>query len=674
VDPAKYPIQCPYACKSGTYILSSAQIDDLTSTAPCDPSISTTCIPDTWSCDSGDPLTSQIIRQCARGTGQPCEAAEYVLEEVVYNIGGASAAAIDMTIASSHSGALLYVSYNTAIYSMSTFQRQPDLSLPPISGNGMTLVAGNSAISGRVDSSLGASARFYQITSMMLSEGGKTLLLLDTHYVNNVPMGGWLRSIDVTTNRDYPVTTLSAVKNPPVTCADDTFLNPVALDVLSGTPYVLIVDAECYTIHTYNVNTGLFVRTAGTFRTSGTGIYADGDCLSGSQGLLEFLETASWTSDGNIWAIESWGGIRKISHPNTLQCRIDTINSDAQGVITFLPWPGDSSLFKGGMTLESDSRLIIVGGGEVRLYDTNTQAITRIAGYFFPATFDATWVNGAACAAVIGMSPKILRHHALTHGGDSSIYMVNTGLYAGTRPSIWRLSMPCPTGWYWSGNGLCTRKVPGERCELCSNLSPTCAASIVYDVNDPKACDAQGTCLKCYGLSHTDQIACNNGPSYNGNYRYTASPPINSPNQTVCTYSCFNGYYGYACYGCPYGVCPQNGTYRRPCNDLDTQNNGACLQNCTPKTANARFTGGSEYTDTCPYECIDSTYYKDSGGICRSCSSNSLSICQTGYYMASCTSTMDSRCLPCSSILQDPYFTFTGHGITLDDPYSCPFQ
>lgn len=330
--PAKYPNQCPYVCKSGTYIMETSCIDTTPPTnSPCDPTINEYCPTDTF-CSIDQP-----VRMCAMGTGMMCEPAEYVLEEVVYNVGGSDVPVV-MTIASAHTGSILYITRDAAVYAMSTFQRQKDLSLAPIDGTtGMTLVAGNPSIVGRVDATLGSSARFYRINSMMLAEGGIKLWIIDTQYVNSVPMGGWLRFIDITT-RDYPVSTLSAVKPSPVVCANDTFVNPASVDVLYGTPNVLIADAECLTLHTYNMNTGKFLRTAGSFYSEGTGVAADGNCLNGI-GLLGYLIVASWTSDGSIFVIEAQGGIRKVSYPNTPSCIITTVNTDGS-----IPWPGEFSL------------------------------------------------------------------------------------------------------------------------------------------------------------------------------------------------------------------------------------------------------------------------------------------------------------------------------------------
>lgn len=59
--------------------------------------------------------------------------------------------------------------------------------------------------------------------------------------------------------------------------------------------------------------------------------------------------------------------------------------------------------------------------------------------------------------------------------------------------------MPCPAGWYWSGDGLCSRTVPEERCEPCSLRSATCSSAVFAVAEDE--CVPQGSCQWCYGVS-----------------------------------------------------------------------------------------------------------------------------------------------------------------------------
>ena len=676
MDPADWQRQCPYVCRQGTYVKGNVPNEVLdTLKAPCNP-VPADCPTPYTSC-------SQSIKQCRKSSASACEPTSYVLDHVVNGVGGMTTGQV-LTIASAHQGSVLYVSMTTAMYSMSTFQKlQQSGGGGAYDGAGMTLIAGQQDVAGRVDSALGANARFHTITaSTLFSWGGQQkILVTDIEYLvgGNLNSIGWIRSIDVST-RNYAVATLSDPIPTEITaCSVGSFIFPRDIDALYGTPFIVIADSVCATLQTYDASSGQFVLTAGSPGASGSGVDFDGACLGVGAGLLGDPGAVAWSPDGSsIFVAENPKGLRRISSPNTPQCTMTTITPTDHAML----WPGasDADVF-GGMIMDTTSgNLIIVAGWEARLYSPTTTTSTRLAGQYvsdFPLA--PQWQSGIGCNAQVGRPTGILRHYADRHGGDNAIYLVNTGtLIEGVGPSIWRISMPCPAGWYWSGDGLCSQTVPAQRCEQCSSISPTCSAAS----SDSVTCSIFDLCTTCYGVQACSAgqdaypIACSNGPErYPGDpftYRYTSSPLPSSANQTTCPYDCFNGYYGYTCSACPTGTCPATGIRRRECGGSGGNNtsDGVCALPCTP-IQNAVFTGGADDLDNCPFQCNSSGFYTPPGTrTCLAC--NQSRSCPVGQYRKSCTASTDTQCAPCAVNIKAGGWKYTGPGTVDNDPRSCP--
>lgn len=482
--PADHITQCPYVCDGDTYIVVSptGDMDVDGVNAPCDPTLPG-CPVDTF---CTDPFYSgPSVKSCRRSAAQGCEYASYNVERYVENVGG-NPSGDWMSIASAFDGSLLYVSVNGAVYSMSTFQAR-ELGGGTYDGAGMTLIAGAPGVSDIVDSALGINSRFYGVTSMAESSDGAKILVTDALLTSN-PSRGYLRVIDVTT-RNYGVSTVSSV--PSTSCSSSSFLSPFSVAVMGN--LAVVVDSECYTINTYDVSTGVFVTTAGTAYSQGA---FDGPCVGPGAGLLDSPWGGVWdVGTGDILVLESSKLLRRISSPNTGSCTITTIASGDT------LWSGAGSLV-GGISLDSPGVVIVVGGNEVRTLDLSTNEYTVIAGSYQSSIDELFfgWSPGTACGSRVALPRQVLRHTAGSHGGDSAIYLVDQGNWgSGQTPSIWRLSMPCPTGWYWSGDGLCTRTLPTERCEPCSTRSATCASAIF--AFDEEECVTQGSCEWCYGIA-----------------------------------------------------------------------------------------------------------------------------------------------------------------------------
>ena len=319
-------------------------------------------------------------------------------------------------------------------------------------------------------------SRFPFVASMIATEDGRHILLADILYDSFTR--GWLRSIDVTT-RDYAVTTLSATG---LVCANDTFINPASVDILRGTPYVMIVDSLCNSVHTYNMDTGEFLLTAGRFYISD--VY-DGQCLEA--GRIGYASAGVWNTDGDMFVVVATPSkqLLRITAPNTPQCMVSIL-------VTGL-WPESTSLW-GGMLIESNNVLLVVAGMELRRVSLTPSgdAIstdTKLVGQYQSDPGLRFWSAGISCAARMGVPSMILRHGAETHGGDSAVYIADRGSFGGT-PSIWRVSMPCPTNWYWSDDGVCARTVPRKRCEPCPEERRTCMSAALTQ----EECTIQGNC------------------------------------------------------------------------------------------------------------------------------------------------------------------------------------
>lgn len=428
-DPADYRTQCPYVCNPGTYIAVSPQgdLDVDGATAPCDPTVPS--CPDEAYCT--DPFfKGPVVKSCRKTALDPeCLYANYNMEHYVENVGG-NPSGDWMAIASALKGSILYVSINGAVYSMSTFQPRELDPLATYNGAGMTLIAGSPGSIARVDSAVGSSARFYGIVSMSESSSGESILLTDVLY-STTPARGYLRSIDVTT-RDYRVATLSGPSTG--TCSASNFVNPVSVDTLSN--LVMVVDADCYTIHTYDTTTGSFVVTAGIAGTQGT---FDGPCTGPEPGVFDSPQAGIWDpSSGSMLVLNSDKRLKRISNPNTGSCMVLTIASGEA------LWSGASSLI-GGIALDVPGVLVVAGGNEVRTLDLQSQSYTVIAGSYQSSINELFfgWMAGTACGARVALPRQVLRHRAETHGGDSAIYLVDQGNWGtGQTPSIWRYVTP----------------------------------------------------------------------------------------------------------------------------------------------------------------------------------------------------------------------------------------
>lgn len=421
-------------------------------TAPCDPTVPS--CPDEPYCT--DPFfKGPVVKSCRRAPSTPpprhqpscranttpplpsrktaldpeCLYANYNVERYVDRVGG-STSGQSLTIASAFKGSVLYVGINGAIYSVSTFQpREAGLSVT-WDGSGMTLIAGSPGVVGRVDSPVGVDARFYTILSMSESSDGRRIFLTD-HLSSTTPSRGYLRSIDVTTS-DYRVETHSGLG---IGCSSSTFVAPSSVSVLSN--MVMIVDAGCYTVHTYNIDTGGFVVTAGIAGTQGT---FDGPCAGAEPGVFHSPQVGAWDPhSGNMLVLGADKSLKRISSPNTEACTVTTIGSGD------ILWSGSGSLI-GGIAIDSPDVMLVVGGFEVREYTISTQQYTVIAGSYQSSVDELyfRWSAGTACGARVGLPTQILRHRAETHGGDNAIYVVDVGsANPGDTPSIWRYATLC---------------------------------------------------------------------------------------------------------------------------------------------------------------------------------------------------------------------------------------
>lgn len=198
----------------------------------------------------------------------------------------------------------------------------------------------------------------------------------------------------------------------------------------------------------------------------------DGPCLTDA--LMGGAFSAVWNEDGDMFVLFLSKDLKRIHRPNQPECMVLTVGGDV--------WPGESSLF-GGMFLESADTVLMVAGLELRRHNVIANTHTTLVGQYTGIPEERGWMEGYGCRAKIGRPSMVLAHHADTHGGDHSVYLVDRGTY-GFAPSIWRISLPCPSKeYYWAGDGMCTKTIPHEVCSECQEDGRYCLSGELTEVS-----------------------------------------------------------------------------------------------------------------------------------------------------------------------------------------------
>lgn len=301
----------------------------------------------------------------------------------------------------------------------------------------------------------------------------RSLLVIDNHQASNG--NGWLRSVDITT-RNYAVTTLSGSSED--FCPNNSTLrNPLMLDVLQGTPLVMVVDGRCRQVYTYNMDTRGFLITAGKASASGTSDNG-GACHGIDPALLGTIRYGIWNTDGDMFILlTSIRRVMRITRPNTPECMVVPLNTDHD------IWSGPDSSSMYGMALLAPNRILVAASREVIVYDAVAKSKSRILGQYSVYT-QSGWREGLSCHAQLGDPSGLLLHTPGVHGADSALYFADRGSL-GSLPSVWRMSMPCPSDRYWSGDGECTLALPGRVCTPCSEDTSSCPSANLTEVDPP---------------------------------------------------------------------------------------------------------------------------------------------------------------------------------------------
>ena len=325
------------------------------------------------------------------------------------------------------------------------------------------------------------------------------------------------------------------------------------------------------------------------------------------------------------------------------------------------------------------------------------------AGYFCPTTANQTACSsGYYCPT--GSTNQTLCAAGYYCPNALSTFKCTAGQYSAGGAST---CTPCLAGQFsLSGANLCTACNPftfawlanSTACSVCSvgSYSTSVSSSVCSSCTPGTFSNGTSVCIACAVGTYVARSGAANCTGC------TAGSYSSNTGLTVCII-CPAGYYSNsaasACTACPIGTygalpnasngsctaCPAGSFSSSPgntqcttCSSLDcsaqwksigcsSSSDNSCVYCATIVSlpANAAFNADN----TCQWTC-DSCFYQ-TGGQCVQCALDA-SQCSVGQYRQSCTATANGPCLNCTGLPNNA--TFTGRGVSLDSPSSCPFQ